>query len=147
MWLVFVVLAQLIVQWHTSLVYPIVYSKYMQNLTPARLFSASVLGSRPGSVAVRVSGCPGAAWVWCNRHRTAPASLALRVPRNTPNPLGVAQCSARTLSQRFGLRVSVRRAPCGAYWFECSGPRAAQLAAARWWSGILAQVARAQVQA
>lgn len=120
----------------------------MQNTQPARLFSASaVLGSRPGSVAVRVSGCPGAAWVWCNRHRTAAPSLALRVPVSTPNPATVAACSGRTLAARFGLRVSVRRAPCGAYWFKCSGDHAAQLAAAQWWAGVLAQVAAQQVAA
>ena len=119
----------------------------MQNLTPARLFSASVLGSRPGSVAVRVAGCPGAAWVWCNRHRSAAPSLALRIPLSTPNPAQVAASSGRTLAARFGLRVSVRRAPCGAYWFKCSGPRAQQVAAAQWWAGILAQVARQQVAA
>ena len=118
----------------------------MKNIRPTRLFSASVLGSRPGSVAVRVSGCPGAAWVWCNRHRTAPASLALRIPASTPNPATVAQCSARTVAARFGLRVSVRRAPCGAYWFKCQGTRAAQLAAAAWWSGVLAQYTAQQVQ-
>lgn len=119
----------------------------MTNCAPARLFSASaVLGSRAGSVAVRVSGCPGAAWVWCNRHRDHAAALALRIPRSTPDPLNVAYSSSRTLAARFGLRVSVRRAPCGAYWFKCSGPRSAQLAAAQWWTGILAQLAANRVQ-
>lgn len=106
--------------------------------TTAPLFSASaVLGSRPGSVAVRVSGCPGAAWVWCNRHRTAAPALALRIPAASAAPSTTAATAARMVAQRFGLRVSVRRAPCGVLWLKCSGPRAQQVAAAQWWAGIV----------
>lgn len=106
--------------------------------TTAPLFSASaVLGSRPGSVAVRVSGCTGAAWVWCNRSRQYPATLALRIPAASAAPAAAAATAARMVAQRYGLRVSVRRAPCGAVWLKCSGPRPAQLAAAHWWAGIV----------
>lgn len=120
----------------------------MTTSTPARLLSASaVLGSRPGSVAVRVSGCPGAAWVWCNRSRQYPAALALRIPATAEQPASSAATTARTVSARFGLRVSVRRAPCGAYWLKCLGPRPAQLAAAQWWAGVLVGHARAVASA
>ena len=107
----------------------------MQNTQSARLFSASILGSRAGSVAVRVSGCSGAAWVWCNRHRQHPAALALRVPITAP--ASAASSSARTVAARFGLRVTVRRAPCGAVWLKCQGSHAQQVAAAAWWSRVL----------
>ncbi len=47
----------------------------------ARFFSAvQVLGSRPGSVGLAVSGCRGAAWVFSRRAPRAAWSLALAVP-------------------------------------------------------------------
>lgn len=110
---------------------------------PARLLSAaSVLGSRPGSVAVRVSGCPGAAWVWNMAHPSAARTLALRIPATAPDPAAVAQASAATVARHYGLRVSVRRAPCGAYWLKCSGHPASQHAAAAYWAGVLSMHAR-----
>lgn len=74
------------------------------------LFSAaSVLGSRPGSVGVGVTGCQGAAWVWHPAHRPggsvrAGVSLALAVPS-----LACPRAVARAVAAAFpALRVSVR---------------------------------------
>jgi hypothetical protein len=109
----------------------------------APLLSASaVLGSRPGSVAVRVSGCPGCAWLWRPAYRPGGSiasgrALACRIPGTAADPAASARTSAATLARRFGLRVSVRVAPGGTYWLKCSGDQGAQLAAARWWAGVL----------
>lgn len=114
------------------------------------LSASSLLGSRPGSVAVRVSGCVGAAWVWCNRHPGHPASLALRIPVTAADPAASARSTARVVAQRFGLRVFVRVAPGGAYWLKCSGSSTDQRAAAQWWARVVrghsASVHRAAVQ-
>ena len=53
----------------------------MQALNLKPFFSASnLLGSRPGSVGVGVSGCPGAAWVFNRRAPRAAYTLALVFP-------------------------------------------------------------------
>lgn len=110
---------------------------------PARLLSASaVLGSRPGSVAVRVSGCPGCAWLWRPAYRpggsvASGVTLACRIPATAADPAASARSTARALSGQFGLRVSVRVAPSGVYWLKCSGDRTGLLAAARWWAGVV----------
>lgn len=115
----------------------------MSDTHPARLLSASaVMGSRPGSVAVRVSGCPGCAWLWRPAYRpggtvASGVTLACRIPRTAADPAASARTSARALSRRFGLQVSVRLAPCGAYWLKCSGERASLRAAAQWWAYVM----------
>lgn len=79
-------------------------------MAPTPFFSAaSVLGSRPGSVGVRVSGCPGAAWVWRPAYRPggsvrAGRSLALAVPRG----LSAAAVGAQLLATFPGHSFRVR---------------------------------------
>ena len=109
-------------------------------MSQAPLFSASrVLGSRAGSVAVRVSGCPGAAWVWRPAYRPggsvrAGMVLALRVPASAAAPRGCAAAVARWCGP--SRRVALRRAPGGGYWLRVSGPSLGAVAA--WWSSALA---------
>jgi hypothetical protein len=75
------------------------------------LFSAvSVLGSRAGSVASPVSGCPGCAWVWRPVYRPrgsirSGCSLALALPAGV-SPSVVAEA---LLAVFPGVRVRARR--------------------------------------
>jgi hypothetical protein len=98
-------------------------------------FSGSVIGSRPGSVAVRVTGCPGAAWVWRPAHRPggsirAGRTLALAVP-----VVACPHTCARAVARMFpGLAVSVR-AVGSRFILRVRGGRL--FACACWWSGAL----------
>lgn len=92
-----------------------------------RFFSAQqVLGSRPGSVGVGVSGVPGAAWVW---RGTYPPSLALSVKSAT-----AARALSATVSGLFPVRCRVRNFG-GRYFVRVRGERPALRSVAVWFGG------------
>lgn len=96
-------------------------------------FSAShFIGSRAGSVGSPVAGCPGAAWVWSVRCRSAAVSLALALPVGASRGSGVSVASA--VSSRFGVSASVR---ChrGRVFVRVRGSRAVLRSVAVWFSG------------
>jgi hypothetical protein len=79
---------------------------------------------------VGVAGCPGAAWVWSVRCRTAPVTLALAVPAG----LCPRACAASVVSA-WGVRgvsASPRRHR-GRAFLRVRGPVAALRGVARWW--------------
>jgi hypothetical protein len=98
---------------------------------PRRLFSASrVLGSRPGSVGVGVAGCPGTAWVWSQRCRTAPVSLALAVPAGLCARSAAASVLAAWPARGLSVSVRVHR---GRSFLRVRGQALVLRALARWW--------------
>lgn len=93
-------------------------------------FSASrVLGSRSGSVGVAVSNCPGCAWVWSSRSKTAKPSLALAL---SPASAFLAKTLALNLAKKFFVSVSVRRHG-GHTFLRVHGSKATLLDIAKWW--------------
>lgn len=98
-------------------------------------FSAvSVLGSRAGSVASPVSGCPGCAWVWRSAYRPRGSvrsgrSLALALPVGV-SPSRVAGALHRVFP---GVRVRARRWR-GRWFLRVRGPRL--VAVACWFSSV-----------
>ncbi len=99
----------------------------------ARFFSAvQVLGSRPGSVGLAVSGCRGAAWVFSRRAPRAAWSLALAVPSGWAFVPRSALLGLLLVAP--GVSVSVRRHR-GRVFLRVRGPVGALRVAAAWWSG------------
>lgn len=105
------------------------------------LFSASsVIGTRPGTVGVRVSGCPGTAWVWRPAYRPggsirAGRSLALWVPASASSP---AACAVAVARRWPGHTCHLRRSASGRSFLIVRGP--SLFAVACWWSVALARV-------
>ena len=84
----------------------------------------------------------------CIRDSPAAArTLALRVPVTATSPYATACAAASTVARLYGLRVTVRRAPCGAWWLKCSGTQHDQAAAAHYWAGVLRAHGRTLVRA
>lgn len=93
-------------------------------------FSASsVLGSRPGSVGVGVSGCPGCAWVFNPRVPTSAHSLVLSL---SPASTFLASSFATNCASRFGVCVSIRHYQ-GQVFLQVRGAKPVLLAVAKWW--------------
>lgn len=97
-----------------------------------RFFSASqVLGSRPGSVGIGVSGCSGAAWVFSRRAPRAAWSLVLALPLSWG---GVVPASLSHLPRVFpGVSYALRRHH-GRVFVRVRGPAVLLRAVAVWWS-------------
>ena len=96
-----------------------------------RFFSASqVLGSRPGSVGIGVSGCPGAAWVFNRRVPSAAFTLALVFPVTS----SVVPGSVAYIPSLFtGVSVTTR-VHQGRCIVRVRGSVASLRAVAQWWS-------------
>ena len=93
-------------------------------------FSASsVLGSRPGSVGVGVSGCPGCAWVFNPRVPGSAHSLFLSL---SPSSQYLASSFATSCAGRFGVVVTVRHYQ-GQVFLQVRGAKPVLLAVAKWW--------------
>lgn len=98
-----------------------------------RLFSGSVLGARPGTVAVLASGADSSYWVWHPRYgRGGELVFTLRlILPSYFSPVG-ARWLARLVATTLGVAVRVGKSPVGLC-LRVSGPRSTLKSVVFWY--------------